>query len=229
MTLKVEHLHIEYPGQLVFQDVSFDVADGEIVAIESHILDGGTSLMMALGGMLNGVEGKVMLDDINLLENPPEEVMYKIGYVYEARGLVSLYTVYQNIILPLQFHTNASSSQIGQKLNRVCDMLGLDRTLYNMRSHQLNDVQTRIVNLARGLIVDPRLLLIDELEGGMSDQFISATMNVLREYQKECPMAIVMSTASELIMHSADRVLKIKDHSLTEVDKNDNHTPVLQD
>jgi len=229
MTLSVNHLHIEFPGTLLFEDVSFNVSDHEILAIESRILDGGTSLLYALGGMLGGVNGQVELDGESLLNDPPEKLRYKVGYVYEARGLVSLYTVYQNIILPLQFHTDSSPSQIGQRLNHVCELLGLDRSLYNLRTHQLNDVQTRVVNLARALIVDPRLLLIDELEGGMSDEFISATMAVLRAFQKECPMSIVMSTASELIMQSADRVLRIENNCLVEVDKKNNSAAVLQD
>lgn len=215
-TLDVKDLHIEYPDKLVFESVNLSVEDNEIVAIETHVLDGGTSLLKAIGGLMSGVGGEAQLDGIDLLDDPPAETLFSVGFVYEEMGLLSHYDVYRNISLPLQFHTDLNPLEIMDKVQSVCELLGIDTELLSMRTHQLNDVQTRMINLARALAVSPRLLLIDELEGGMSDDILRDTMLTLRQRQQQEPMAIIIATSSELVMSLADRVLSIRDCTLVE-------------
>jgi ABC-type sulfate/molybdate transport systems ATPase subunit len=210
----ITNLHIEYPGQLVFDCLEMDVADDEIVAVETQVLDGGTSLLRGIGGFLNDVGGAVDLNGTDLLDCTPAERAVRVGYVYEDHGLVSLYTVYQNIVLPLQFHTLLGDDEIHRRAAQVCSSLNLDEALFTDHPHQLNDVQTRLVNLARGLIINPELLLIDELEGGMSEEYLHDTIVTLREKQQASPMAIIITTSSDFVMAKADRVFSIQDHDL---------------
>lgn len=214
--LIVQNLTIEYPGVSVFENVNLEVGADEIVAIRSEVLDGGTSLLKGIAGFLNGVQGTVLVDGDDMLDNPPVEVINKVGYVYEERGLVSLFDVYNNIALPLQFHTTWGPDEIREHVDHICQRLGLGEDIYRQIPHQLNDVQTRLVNLARALIVEPKVLLIDELEGGMSDDYLRDTMAVLRERQEVHPMAIVMTTMSDEIFERADRALRIANRNLVE-------------
>lgn len=216
MAVDIKSLHIEFPDKVVFEDVTMWVDDGEIVAIETHVLDGGTSLMKGIVGFLNGVDGSVMFEGIDLLDAPPESVAARIGYVYEDRGLVSLYNVFQNISLPLQFHTDLDAGEINRRTADICAQLRIDDELFNLRPHRLNDVQTRLVNLARALVVRPGLLVIDELEGGMPDEILQDTIDILRHHQQEYPMAIIITTSNELIMSNADRVFEIENCRLVE-------------
>ncbi|MEX0942129.1 MAG: ATP-binding cassette domain-containing protein [Pseudomonadales bacterium] len=216
MSVSIKKLHIEYPDQLVFDEVNLDVRDDEIVAIQTDVLDGGTSLLKGVAGYLKGVGGSVELEGVNLLASPPDAILYKIGYVYEDHGLVSLYSVLQNVGLPLQFHSDLTGDEIYTAVEQTCEDLGIDKALYDLRPHRLNDVQTRLVNLARALVTRPRLLLIDELEGGMSDELLQATMNTLRQYQQQNPMAIIVTTSSEVVMECADRIYAIENYTLIE-------------
>ncbi|MCB1693162.1 MAG: ATP-binding cassette domain-containing protein [Pseudomonadales bacterium] len=216
MAVTVKDLRIEFPDKLVFEDVNLSLDDNEIVAIRTRVLDGGTSLLKGIAGFMNNVAGEVEYLGVNLLRNPPAHVLFKVGFVYENHGLISLYNVFQNIGLPLQFHTNFSIEEINERVDGVCRFLGIDEALYFLRPHRLNDVQTRMVNLARALVVEPGLLLIDELEGGMSDEMIRDTMNRLRERQQESPMAIVITTSNPIVMSTADRVFAIEDRKLVQ-------------
>lgn len=210
-TLVIQNLHVEYPGKLLFGDVNMKVEENEIVAIRTEVLDGGTSLLRAIGGYLNGVEGHVFLDDVDLLEDTSSAIKHSVGYVYETNGLVSLYDVLHNIGLPLKFHTDMTAAEIAAAVAEVGDLLRLDPDIYALQTFELNDVQTRLVTLARALVTKPRLLLIDELEGGMSDEYLAATMATLRERQRAEPMPIVMTTSSEVILEAADRTFRIED------------------
>ena len=215
MPVAIRNLHIEYPGHLVFDSLDMDVADNEIVAVETQVLDGGTSLLRGIGGFLRDVGGEVDLNGVNLLTCIPSDRAVRVGYVYEDYGLVSLYTVYENIVLPLLFHTELGDDEIHQRVTEVCTSLNLDEALFTVRPHQLNDVQTRLVNLARGLIINPELLLIDEPEGGMSEEYLHDTMETLREKQQINPMAIIITTSDDFVLERADRVFRIENHNLT--------------
>ncbi|MDA0762065.1 MAG: ABC transporter ATP-binding protein, partial [Proteobacteria bacterium] len=80
----------------------------------------------------------------------------------------------------------------------------------------LNDVQTRMVNLARALIIEPNLLLIDELEGGMPDDMIDWTMEMLLERTRATQSVTLITSSHEHILREADRVLKIENCQLSE-------------
>ena len=214
MSLSIKNLHIEYPGQRVFDSLDLDFEDNEIIAVETHVLDGGTSLLQGIGGFLNDVGGEVSLNGMDLLHCSPADRATRVGYVYEDQGLVSLYTIYQNIVLPLQFHTDLSDDEIHERATAVCTSLNLSEALFDYHPHQLNDVQTRLVNLARGIIINPELLLIDELEGGMSEAYLHDTMATLRDKQKTSPMTIIVTTSDDFVMEKADRIFRIQDHDL---------------
>ena len=214
--LKVDHLTIEYPGQLMFSDVSFNVNDGEVLAIISEVLDGGTSLLKALAGMLTGIEGRITLDGIEVLGMHPRSRALAIGYAYEQQGLISLYNVFQNIALPLEFHTDLDAIQTQDRILSTLQELDIDPSLLRLKPHELNDVQTRLINLARAMILEPKLLLIDELEGGMPEEMIDSVMQILMARTQRTGQMFVMTTSEELILRQADRVLKIEDRKLLE-------------
>ncbi len=214
--LKVDHLTIEYPDQLMFSDVSFEVNDGECLAIISEVLDGGTSLLKSLAGMLTGIEGRITLDGIDVLGMQSRSRALAIGYAYEQQGLISLYNVFQNIALPLEFHTDLDAIQTQDRILSTLQELDIDPSLLRLRPHELNDVQTRLINLARAMILEPKLLLIDELEGGMPEEMIDSVMQILMARKQRTGQMFVMTTSEELIVRQADRVLKIEDRKLLE-------------
>lgn len=214
MTLSIHNLTIEYPDRSVFVGVDLEVQPTELVAVKSEVLDGGTSLLKGIAGFLNGVQGKVLLQGVDLLDNPPTEVIHRIGYVYEADGLVSLFNVRENIALPMRFHSKLSPVEIDSRIEAVCERFSIDSNICQLKPHELNDVQTRLVNLARALIVRPRLLLVDELEGGMSDDMLRDTVDAIREHQRLYPMPVIMTTMSDEIFNRADRVYRIADRNL---------------
>jgi len=214
--LKVDHLTIEYPGQLMFSDVSFNVNDGEILAIISEVLDGGTSLLKALAGMLTGIEGRITLDGIDVLGMHPRSRALAIGYAYEEHGLISLYNVFQNIALPLEFHTDLDALETQHRIISTLQELDIDPSLLRLQPHDLNDVQTRLINLARAMVLEPKLVLIDELEGGMPDEMIDSVMQVLTARKKRTGQMFIMTTSNEHTLREADRVLKIQDRQLLE-------------
>ena len=117
---------------------------------------------------------------------------------------------------PLEFHTNLDVRQTETRIVSLLDELRVDHALLVAQPHELNDVQTRMVNLARALVMNPNLVLIDELEGGMPDDMIDSVMLALKKRKAETGQTIIMTTSDDHILREADRVLKIQNRQLLE-------------
>ncbi len=216
MPLTVNNLNIEYPEIVLFKDLHVEIDDQQIVAVRTAVLDGGTTLLKGLAGMLDGIAGEIHLDGMDLLHMDPAQRALNVGYVYEQQGLVSLYDCFQNIALPLQFHTNTSNALVETRIFTLCEKFSVDRQLLNEYPHALNDVQCRMVNLLRALVIEPKLLLIDELEGGMSEQIITDTIDTLRQEQENNAMIVIITTADDLVLEQADCAYQIENRKLRE-------------
>ena len=219
MALDISNLTISYPGKVVFENVSLSVDENEIVAIKTGILDGSTSFLKAVAGYLNNVQGKVMFEGTNMLDKVPDHVLSRIGFVYEVHGLISIYNVLQNIMLPLEYHSDHSEAESHEKLRAIMELLSIPESDLLLYPHRLNDVKTRIVNLARALITDPGLLLIDEIEGGMSDEYIDRVMKILKRDQAQRPKPIIVSTSSDIVLGHANRAFRIENRQLVPLDR----------
>ena len=215
-SLTIENLRLEYPDALLFDDIHLSVQPGSLIVFETNVLDGATSLLKGIGGMLSNIDGHVWLNDIDLLRADAHQRARHVGFVYEEHGLISLYNVFQNIGLPLEFHTNLLADEMASKVFNIVDRLRIDRELLDKQPHELNDVQTRMVNLARALIIEPNLLLIDELEGGMPDDMIDWTMEMLLERTRATKSVTLITSSHEHILREANRVLKIENCQLSE-------------
>ena len=214
--LTLENLHIEYPKVLLFDRLNFQFSAGSLIGIETDVLDGATSLLKGIGGMLNDIDGRSILNGRNILTMPASERARKVGFVYENEGLISLYDVIQNIALPLEFHTDLTFSQTRSLINTTIKALNVPSALLQMQPHELNDVQTRLVNLARALVMSPELLLIDELEGGMPDDMIDSTMQLLKSKARQDNMTVLLTSSNEHVLREVDQVLKIQSNQLVE-------------
>jgi len=215
-TLILENLHIEYPEVLLFDRLNLQFPAGSLIGIETDVLDGATSLLKGIGGMLSDIDGRSILNGRDILTMPASERARKVGFVYEDEGLISLYDVFQNIALPLEFHTDLTFAQTQSLIDATIEALNVPSTLVWMQPHELNDVQTRLVNLARALVMSPELLLIDELEGGMPDDMIDSTMQLLKGKARKDNMTVLLTSSNEHVLREVDQVLKIKSNQLVE-------------
>lgn len=215
-TLTLENLHIEYPKVLLFDRLNVAFPIGSLIGIETDVLDGATSLLKGIGGMLYDIDGRSILNGRNILTMPASERARKVGFVYEDEGLISLYDVFQNIALPLEFHTDLNVAQTRSLIDATIEALNVPKALLQMQPHELNDVQTRLVNLARALVMSPELLLIDELEGGMPDDMIDSTMRLLKGKARKENMTVLLTSSNEHVLREVDQVLKIQSNQLVE-------------
>ncbi len=217
--LSIRNLQIIFPEKTLFTGINLEVYEHDLIVITTHVMDGATTFLKSIVGLVEETQGEVFFEKSDLLKKSNHQKLMaarkKMGLVYEANGLISIMNVYQNIALPLSYHTSLSQREISKRIAVVAKDLEITDILY-LEPNELNDTQTRIINLARALVMKPRILLIDELEGGMSLDVINHMLSVIQAYKAQYHCGVIMTTLENKVSYATTHY-KIKDHQLAEV------------
>lgn len=158
MFLEVSNLTKKYGDKTVVKNVSFGIAEGELLTILGPSGCGKTTILKALGGFLKLDGGKIILDKSDVTSLPPEE--RPISTVFQSYGLFPHMTVLENVIYGLKFKKikRKDALELGMKMLESVHL----QEEHHKRPSQLSGGQQQRVALARALITRPKLLLLDE-------------------------------------------------------------------
>lgn len=185
-------VQIQRGGQRLFQGLNWVFPEKSITAIrKTGVLDGSTTLLQCCAGMILPSSGKITYKGIDVKTLSDKERFASLNYCYESGGLISLFTVYNNIAIPLIYHDIYTDKEARDKITRVAAELNIENLL-DFEPHQLNDVQLRLVNLLRALVLDSRVIFVDELQTGMSEKMLMAVVSVIKRHvQRGCTFVMV--------------------------------------
>ena len=192
--------------------VSFEIKDGEFVAIMGPSGCGKSTLLNILGLLDNPTSGSYELlgtEVANLKEKERTKVRKgNIGFVFQSFNLIDELNVYENIELPLRYLDIPAS----ERKARVTEMM--KRMNISHRSQhfpqQLSGGQQQRVAIARAVVAGPKLILADEPTGNLDSKNGQEVMNLLGELHRE-GTTIVMVTHSQHDASFADRIVKLYD------------------
>lgn len=211
MILEVTGLAVHHGKEVHLRNIGFTVDRGECVVIRSQILLLGTTLLQALVGLEDDVDGEVRFNGENMVDDIPLHrrlaLRRNIGYVHRVGGLISLLSVRENIALPLCYHAQVTRAQVAQLTGEVADVVGI-RELLDQHVDELDMVQMRLVNLARALINRPQLLLVDAILEGMDDDRRQQAAAAMTYYQEQYGFGMVMTSRTRDLPQTA-RVLAL--------------------
>jgi NitT/TauT family transport system ATP-binding protein len=181
--------------------ISFEVAQGEFVCIVGTSGSGKSTLLRILGGLLTPSSGKVWLAG-KLVEKPPPS----IGFVFQKSNLMPWRTVLENILLPLEIQGRIDASEQARARSLLATMGLLDfATAYP--AHLSGGMAQRLA-LARALIQQPQLLLLDEPFGAL-DALTRERLNLelLHLWQRYRQTVVMVTHSIDEAVFMADRVL----------------------
>lgn len=208
MSLSVSRFSLSFNELMLFNQAELNIAAGTINCLTTGVLDGGTSFLKSCAGIIPIQQGEILIDQQSI-QTIADEVLFKtVTYCYEEGGLVSLFSIYNNLALPLRYHKGLSENEINKRIKKVADELDI-LSLLPCEPHQLNDVQKRLVNLARALVIQPKLILADELQAGMSPIMRNAVIDILLKYVKENQTMVLMTTTAGDETDFADQIFHI--------------------
>ena len=156
-----------YDGEtLVVKNLNLDIAPGEFLTMLGPSGSGKTTCLMMLAGFEPATHGEIVLDGRPINNVPPHK--RNIGMVFQNYALFPHMTVNENLAFPLEVRGMAKA-EVGQRIARALDMVQLGR-FGNRRPSQLSGGQQQRVAVARALVFDPKLVLMDEPLGALDKQ-----------------------------------------------------------
>ena len=204
-------------GETSFQalkGVSFEIDEGEFVAIMGPSGSGKSTLMHILGALDTPTSGTYFLDNKDVSKMSDDALAdirrEKIGFVFQAFNLLPRATVMRNVTLPLVYE--GISVEKREKMARSALLsAGLDEEHFKHLSNQLSGGQIQRVAIARALVNDPKLILADEPTGNLDSKTGEIVLGTFQKLNKEFGRTVVLITHEIDVAEHAERIIYIKD------------------
>ena len=197
------------------KNISFDVEQGEFVAIVGPSGSGKSTLLHILGGVDSPTSGVVNIagTDISKLNESKLAIFRRrhIGLIYQFYNLIPILNVEENMTLPLLLDGKKANKEL---LNDLVKKLGLGERLKHL-PNQLSGGQQQRVSIGRALMNNPALLLADEPTGNLDSENSKEIVELLRKFNRENNQTVIIITHDDRIALSADRVITIEDGMIT--------------
>ena len=204
-------------------NISFEISKGEFVVVVGPSGAGKTTVLNILGGMDTATKGNVFVDGSNIAKyNSHQLTAYRrddIGFVFQFYNLVPNLTALENVELAMQICKNPLDAK------KVLCEVGLEDRMGNFPA-QLPGGEQQRVSIARALAKNPKLLLCDEPTGALDYQTGKAILKLLQDMCREKGMTVIVITHNSALTPMADRVIHIKNGTVSAMELNTDPTPV---
>lgn len=213
--LKIENLKKMYgKGENLVNavdDVSFSIERGEFIAVVGPSGSGKSTLLHLIGGVDRPNDGKIYIEGTDISNyNSKELALYrrrKVGIVYQFYNLIPNLTVKHNIELPLTLDGRRVNEEL---FDDIVNKLGISKKLNNFPS-ELSGGQNQRVAIARSLIYEPSLLLLDEPTGNLDRKNSNEIIEILKYFNHTSNQTIILVTHDESVALESDRIITIVD------------------
>lgn len=219
--IRVENLSKSFRTEdvetVALDKVSFEVKDGEFVAIMGPSGCGKSTLLNILGLLDNPTGGKYWLGDReveNLKEKERTDVRKgEIGFVFQSFNLIDELSVEENIELPLTY-LGVSRAERKKRVQEIMKRMAISHRAKHF-PHQLSGGQQQRVAIARAVVFNPKMILADEPTGNLDSKNGAEVMRLLTELNQE-GTTIVMVTHNEHDARMAHRIIRLFDGHIVE-------------
>lgn len=206
-------------GPQILKDISFDVREGEVMMLTGPTGSGKSTLLHSMCGYIPSKEGEVVLigEDVALFSQEQSRRFYaeNVGIVSPAIGLLQPLAIRDNLAIPLLCNQTSSSLQ-KSIIDKALLAFGLS-SVQGKFPNELSEGQKRIVLLARAVIHEPKVLLLDDPFQSLDHQTSVKLMTYLRTLAIEKGTAVFMISNDVRLYPFAHRLMKMSDGRIDEI------------
>jgi phospholipid/cholesterol/gamma-HCH transport system ATP-binding protein len=206
-TVEVDHLDFFYGTRQVLHDISMDVRAGEIMVIMGGSGSGKTTLLRHLVGLMPPIPNKVKLlgKDLGALNATQAlDLRRRIGVAFQFGALFSSMSVAENVKLPLRELTDLEDRTMDIMANMKLEVVNLSG-FGNLMPAALSGGMVKRASIARAIVMDPKLLFLDEPSSGLDPVVSSALDDLILKLREAMDISVVVVT------HDIDSAFKIGD------------------
>jgi len=192
--------------------VTLDIGKGEFVAVVGRSGSGKTTMLDLMGLLLRPTSGRLVIDDIDTSKLGDRDRAHtralKVGFVFQEYNLLSGLNVLENVMLPLRYVRSSKDGR--QRALDLLERVGLTDRIRH-RSSELSGGQAQRVAIARSMVNQPSLILLDEPTGAVDTETAQQLVDLLKRLNREDQVTIVIVTHDLDIAGQASRMIRLKD------------------
>lgn len=199
-----------FGNEVVFSNISFTVAPGEIFVIMGPSGTGKSVLLRLLMGLDSPTAGQILIDGLNA-SDPATRRSVKISFVFQSGALLNSLTVFDNLALYLWEHRLYDKKTLRHKVMRALEMLSLQSAAYKYPSELSGGMRKRVA-VARAIVMEPQLILYDEPTSELDPIMATTIAEMIATLSQEATVtSIVVTHDRELALTIGDRVALMKE------------------
>ena len=212
--LQVQNYHVSYGQSQVLHGLEFEVNPGEIVALVGRNGMGKTTLMKSLMGIVPATQGKMLLNNEDMTGFlSHERVSRGVAYVPQGRMIFPTMTVEENI------ETGLAASNRKTISDEIYDLFPVLKEMRTRRGGNLSGGQQQQLAIARALVSEPKVLLLDEPTEGIQPSIIKELAQVLKRIRDDRGLSILVSEqVLSFVMDASDRIMVIENGRIVHED-----------
>ena len=217
IVLEVQGLDLAFGPNQVLCDISFQVREGEVLAIIGQSGTGKSTILKLILRLLVPDSGKIVIqrEDISLLTfQEVLQVRQQMGMVFQASALFDSLTVFENVAYPLrEHHHEMDEEDIEGQVEHSLELVDLSLEEHGYRlPAELSGGQRKRVGIARAIVDEPSILLYDEPTSGLDPVTSRTIVRMIQRLQRELDVtSIVVSHDVDAVYKVADNVAMLKD------------------
>ncbi len=187
--LDLKNIDAFYGNSPALQNVSLQVAKGEFLSVLGRNGVGKTTLMRAILGLMDRVTGSITLDGQEISDkDTSDRALAGIGYVPQGRGILPKFTVRENLLMG----TFATAKGNGKINEWVFDLFPNLKEFLSRRGGNLSGGQQQQLAIARALLTDPKVILLDEPTEGIQPNIVEQIEEVLIQLNQKHGLTVVL-------------------------------------
>ncbi len=199
--LQLCNASVRFGGVVALSKVNISIDEGEVVALMGPNGAGKSTILKAIFGLYELTEGKVRWHDVPLTPRPHEMALRGIAFVPQGRRVFSSLSVREN--LEVGGHMTETTEELTERITEVMNIFPVLKRKEKMKSGSLSGGEQQMLAIARGLMVDPKVLLLDEPSLGLAPKIVSEVFQKIEEINEQRKTAIM------IVEHNIHSLLKV--------------------
>lgn len=212
--LEIKDLEVNYGVIKAIKGVSFDVNEGEIIALIGANGAGKTTILHTITGLIQAKKGSIVFDGKELTKTPPHKIVSMgMAHVPEGRRVFQQLSVLEN--LKLGAYTRKDKSEIASTLKMVYERFPRLEERKNQVAGTLSGGEQQMLAMGRALMSKPRIILMDEPSMGLSPLLVSEIFDIIKVINESGTTVLLVEQNAKKALSIADRAYVLETGNIT--------------